>query len=268
MGDILPRILDRLMNRKQEVFPWTDGTQYIHDEKFGQVLSELRHIVINMPVVENSVNYHNIVREWPPVGSDFSPRGGYTTPEGVTITKTMRDKVKALKLEYGSRGEQDLHRLRITPLSPRSLRQENTAPRRTARFAEPRTVQPCSLIGIGSDGHGASGGADRATYDRGNRFGTDQQLGQSGNAVVGRSAERLPRPSSNDNGANQQRDGPRSASSAVASGRAAQTNQPPSDRGAIQGTPACQEISQIGLETGARIATSSGGKRTNQRSGN
>lgn len=169
MGGILPRILDRLMNRKQEVFPWIDGTQYIHDDKFGQVLSELRHIVINMPVVEHSVNYHSIVREWPPVGSDFSSRGGYTTPDGVTITKTMRDKVKALKLEYGSRGEQDLHRQRVTPLSPRTVRQETEEAPRTARFARSQGTQPFSLQGLNSaELTRASGGTDRTNQNSGN----------------------------------------------------------------------------------------------------
>lgn len=165
MGDILPRILDRLMNRKQEVFPWIDGMQYIHDDKFGQVLSELRHIVINMPVVEHSVNYHSIVREWPPVGSDFSPRGGYTTPDGVTITKTMRDKVKALKLEYGSRGEQNLHRQRITPLSPRAIRQETERPHRAARFAGTRAIESDNRLGPRSEGSETSGGVPRTNHD-------------------------------------------------------------------------------------------------------
>lgn len=58
-----------------------------------------------MPIIEYSVNYYSIIREWLPVGSDFLSRGGYIIPDGVTITKTIRDKVKALKLEYRSRGE-------------------------------------------------------------------------------------------------------------------------------------------------------------------
>lgn len=156
-----------------------------------------------MPVVEHSVNYHSIVREWPPVGSDFSPRGGYTTPDGVTITKTMRDKVKALKLEYGSRGEQDLHRQRVTPLSPRTIRQEAEEPQRAARFADAWAGQSDNRVGPRSGRSGTSGGPTRSNQQQSVGPADNWGAGQSANSAVGASVEILPRTSSGNNRTNQ-----------------------------------------------------------------
>lgn len=147
-GDILPRILSKIVARREEVFPWIDGEQRVNDNEFTNLMSDLRHMLLNMPVVEGSVNYYMIVREWPPIGSDFTPRGGYSTPEGIVIPKSMRDQVKAIKMGYGTEAERQKGMMeRITPLSPRSPRTERGSlyetdmQRQQARFENPPRIR-------------------------------------------------------------------------------------------------------------------------------
>lgn len=104
-GDIVPHLLRRIIVRREKVFPWKQGKQWVNDVEFSNLISDLRRMLLGMPVVEGSVNYYIIVREWLPLGSDFKPRSGYSTLEGIMISKTIRDKVKAIKIEYGAEAE-------------------------------------------------------------------------------------------------------------------------------------------------------------------
>jgi hypothetical protein len=125
-GDIVPQLLGRIMLRKDEVFPWIDGQQHVHDNGFTTLINDVRQLLRNTPVVEGSINYRMIVQEWPPVGSDFTARGGYCTPENICIPRSMRIKVQQIKKEYEEEAERQRHErvARIVPLTPRSPRTE------------------------------------------------------------------------------------------------------------------------------------------------
>ncbi|KAM0721485.1 hypothetical protein Q7P37_002409 [Cladosporium fusiforme] len=97
----------------------------------GDLVPQLLHKIVayrqaGVSVVEGSINYHMIVREWVPLGSDFTARGGYSTPEGVVIPHTLRQKVREAKKEYAEQAEQQKSRqlARVQALAPRSLRAE------------------------------------------------------------------------------------------------------------------------------------------------
>jgi hypothetical protein len=53
-----------------------------------------------MPHEKYSTDYYRIVQEYPPLGSRFTARGGYFTPDDICIAKSLRDKVKEIKDEY------------------------------------------------------------------------------------------------------------------------------------------------------------------------
>lgn len=80
----------------------------------------------NTPLVEDSIDYRMIVQEWPPIGSDFTARGGYITPNQISITRNMRERVRTLKRDYEREAERQVHEQanRVRPLLPRVPRDE------------------------------------------------------------------------------------------------------------------------------------------------
>lgn len=62
-GDMVPHLLRRIIARRGEVFPWKQGKQWVNDIEFSNLMSDLRRMLLGIPVVEGSVNYHMIVRE-------------------------------------------------------------------------------------------------------------------------------------------------------------------------------------------------------------
>jgi hypothetical protein len=53
-----------------------------------------------MPYKKHSTDYYRIVQEYLPLGSRFTARSRYFTPEDICIAKSLRDKVKEIKDEY------------------------------------------------------------------------------------------------------------------------------------------------------------------------
>jgi hypothetical protein len=51
---------------------------------------------MRIPIVQGEINYSRIVTERLLIGSDFTYRGGYKTPEGIIICRTLQNKVIAL----------------------------------------------------------------------------------------------------------------------------------------------------------------------------
>jgi hypothetical protein len=72
---------------------------------------EIRTAAWRLPTERGEINYARIITERPPFGSHFTRRGGYTTPEGIVICRTLRNKVKALQDEFA--GEARLQTARI-----------------------------------------------------------------------------------------------------------------------------------------------------------
>jgi hypothetical protein len=82
------------------VFLYHGGEQYVNEDKLCELYDQIRVAAISLPTVPGSTNYARIVQERPPIRSQFTRRGGYTTPEGIVICRTLRSKVKALQDEY------------------------------------------------------------------------------------------------------------------------------------------------------------------------
>ncbi|KAM0712543.1 hypothetical protein Q7P37_011640 [Cladosporium fusiforme] len=137
-GDLVPQLLHKIVAHRQAVFPWKDGQQWVNDTGFTNLMFDLRQMLQGVSVVEGSVNYHMIVREWVPLGSDFTARGGYSTPDGVVIPHTLRQKVREAKKEYADQAEQQRSRqlARVQALAPRSPREEREDSR---QLAQPKT---------------------------------------------------------------------------------------------------------------------------------
>jgi hypothetical protein len=100
-GDVTPVILRLIIRKRLEVFPYLhDGRQYVNDEKLCDLYDDIRRAVWAMPAAPGAINYSRIVQERPPIGSRFTARGGYTTPEGIVICRTLRAKVADLHRSY------------------------------------------------------------------------------------------------------------------------------------------------------------------------
>ena len=101
-GDITPIILRIIIRQGTEVFPRINGRQHVNENKLIDMYDEIRRSVASFPIVQGEINYSRILTERPPIGSDFTQRGGYKTPEGIIICRTLRNKVMALQDEFAS----------------------------------------------------------------------------------------------------------------------------------------------------------------------
>lgn len=190
VGDVVPTILGRIMLRKDEVFPWINGIQRVHDADFTRLIWDVRQLLRNTPLVEDSIDYRMIVQEWPPVGSDFTARGGYVTPNQICIPRNMRERVRTLKRDYEMEAERQVHEQanRVRPLLPRVPRDEEvpteermgddardttectTAWEPPLSISDPRYVPHSrhSRLGASSDVQRASSGRNRTNQGSGN----------------------------------------------------------------------------------------------------
>jgi len=119
-NDVTPVIIRIIIQKRLEVFPYHSGEQYVNEDKLCELYDQIRVAAISLPTVPGSTNYARIVQERPPIGSNFTRQGGYTTPEGIVICRTLRSKVKALQDEYASevRAQQARTGVRFQPSSP------------------------------------------------------------------------------------------------------------------------------------------------------
>jgi hypothetical protein len=100
--DAILRILTLVWESKHLVLPWNeDGdVQQVNESELWELFGSIRKSLWNMPHEKHSTDYYRIVQEYPPLGSRFTARGGYFTPEDICIAKSLRDKVKEIKDEY------------------------------------------------------------------------------------------------------------------------------------------------------------------------
>jgi hypothetical protein len=64
------------------------------------MVDKIRRAINGVPIVQGSINYRRIITEQPPLGSRFTTRGGYTTPDGIVIYRVLRNKIKTLQEEF------------------------------------------------------------------------------------------------------------------------------------------------------------------------
>jgi hypothetical protein len=99
-NDVIRQVLRLVVRTGFMVFPYREGGQFVNEDKLCELYDEIRVAAISLPAIPGSTDYGRIVQERPPVGSQFTRRGGYTTPEGIVICRTLRNKVKALQDEF------------------------------------------------------------------------------------------------------------------------------------------------------------------------
>jgi hypothetical protein len=99
-GDITPIILRIIIQGRNEIFPRVGGQQHVNENKLIDLYDDIRRAAAELPTVPGEINYGRILTERPPIGSDFTHRGGYKTPEGIIICRTLRNKVKTLQEEF------------------------------------------------------------------------------------------------------------------------------------------------------------------------
>jgi hypothetical protein len=100
--DAILRILTLVWESKNLVLPWNDDgdVQQVNESELWELFGSIRKSLWNMPHEKHSTDYYRIVQEYPPLGSRFTARGGYFTPDDICIAKSLRDKVKEIKNEY------------------------------------------------------------------------------------------------------------------------------------------------------------------------
>jgi hypothetical protein len=112
-GDVTPVVLRIIIRRRQEVFPYYNDVQHVDEDKFLNMVDEIRRAVYDVPIVQGSINYGRIVTERTPLGSRYTARGGYTTPEGIVICRSLRNKLKNLQEEYTDEARTQRARTRV-----------------------------------------------------------------------------------------------------------------------------------------------------------
>jgi hypothetical protein len=141
-GDIAPIILRIVIRNRLEAFPYHEGQQYVSENKFLDMYDEIRTAVWKLPVVQGEINYARIINERPPFGSHFTARGGYTTPEGIVICRTLRNKVRDLQEDYATEARGQRERTAVAPSIPGVRFQESPMLNRGSLYQNDMLPQP------------------------------------------------------------------------------------------------------------------------------
>ena len=119
-NDVTPVILRIIIQKQLEVFPYHGDLQHVNEDKFLNMVDEIRRAVSGVPIVQGSINYGRIITERLPFGSRFTAQGGYTTPDGIVICRVLRNKMKTLQEEFADEARTQRPRagVRFQPSSP------------------------------------------------------------------------------------------------------------------------------------------------------
>ncbi|KAM0706053.1 hypothetical protein Q7P35_007413 [Cladosporium inversicolor] len=100
--DPMLRLLEAVADSRPLLLLWdSEGKKQMIDEsELWELFTRMRKVLWDVPYARKSIDYHRIVQEFPPLGSRFTPQGGYSTLDSVNITRTMRVKVIGIKNEY------------------------------------------------------------------------------------------------------------------------------------------------------------------------
>jgi hypothetical protein len=103
-NDPMLRLLEAVADSRSLVLPWdSEGqTQMVDESELWELFTKMMRVLWNISHSKNSIDYHRIVQEFPPLGSRFTPRGGYFTTDNICITRTMRMRVMEVKNEYAT----------------------------------------------------------------------------------------------------------------------------------------------------------------------
>jgi hypothetical protein len=105
--DPMLRLLEAVADSRPLLLPWdSEGKKQMVDEsELWELFTRMRKVLWDVPHAKNSIDYHRIVQEFPPLGSRFTPQGGYSTSDGINVTRTMRMRVMEVKNEYATEGK-------------------------------------------------------------------------------------------------------------------------------------------------------------------
>ena len=74
----------------------------VDKSELWELFTRMRKVLWEVLYARNSIDYHRIVQEFPPLGSRFTPQGGYRTPDNIAITRTIRLGVIEVKNKYAT----------------------------------------------------------------------------------------------------------------------------------------------------------------------
>jgi hypothetical protein len=84
----------------EKVFPVIAGRRVIHPDELNIMLDQIRIMFWKYPRVMIRAKAEDFLTERPPLGSVFDPSGAYTAPDGIFISRDLRNKVRTLKERY------------------------------------------------------------------------------------------------------------------------------------------------------------------------
>jgi len=93
------RMILHIARRFEEIFPEIQGKRRLHASEFEQTLAQLKAMFWDYRQISSDHENHSYVQEVVPMGSIFKP-GGYTTPDGIYISRQMRERVMLLNQRY------------------------------------------------------------------------------------------------------------------------------------------------------------------------
>ena len=93
------RMILHIARRFEEIFPEIQGKRRLHASEFEQTLAQLKAMFWDYRQISSDSENHSYVQEVVPMGSIFKP-GGYTTPDGIYISRQMRERVTLLNQRY------------------------------------------------------------------------------------------------------------------------------------------------------------------------
>ena len=111
--DPMLRLLEAVADSRPLLLLWdSEGRKQMVDEnELWELFTRMRKVLWDVPHAKNSINYHRIVQEFPPLGSRFTPKGEYFHPRRhQRITRTMRMRVMEIKNEYATEGRDQKNR--------------------------------------------------------------------------------------------------------------------------------------------------------------
>ena len=96
----------------EEIFPYYNGRRALQPHQLELALEQVRSTFWDHPLTHVDYDHASFVVEKPPLGSKFDSSGGYLTPGGLYINRTMRNGVRVIKARYRQMQEIQLKQTR------------------------------------------------------------------------------------------------------------------------------------------------------------
>lgn len=94
------QMMQLIATEAPSIFILADKERLIHPIRFDMLIDKLRAMFWDHGIIDVRYDYSKFIVERPPLGSQFSPDGSYTTPDNIKINRSMRQAVLDLKARY------------------------------------------------------------------------------------------------------------------------------------------------------------------------